>query len=330
MKYNVFGATGMTVSEIGFGGSRIGGVFADKSSSGKAVLDILRKSLDSGITFYDTADMYAQGDSESLIGTAFRGCRGQVILATKGGYCLPARRNLINRVKPFVRPIVRALGLKRAQLPAGMSGALSQDFSPAYLTRALEASLRRLKTDYVDLYQLHSPGPRFMQSDAFGEALETLENLKSQGKLRFYGIATEVPEDAPFCVSARGISSLQIGFGLLDLEALDAGTLAAAGARGLGIIARGCYGGGLLKDSLDEAQLMASTPKWKHILALRSFSQGADRSVLDIALQFCRSTPAVSVTLLGMRVESHLRDSLRYAAGRPLSAEEYLVLRHLK
>ena len=121
MKFNQFGTTGMTVSEIGFGGSRIGGFFADKHSSQEA-LNVLRRSLDSGITFYDTADMYSQGESESLIGRAFRGRREQVILATKGGYCLPARRNLMKRIKPLVRPIVKALGLKRTRSALGYLG----------------------------------------------------------------------------------------------------------------------------------------------------------------------------------------------------------------
>lgn len=318
----------MSVSEIGFGGSRIGGVFADKNSTHEA-LKVLRKALDSGITFYDTADMYAQGESEALMGAAFRGCRDQVIIATKGGYRLPARRNMIKRIKPFVRPIVQALGLKRARIPTGMSGALSQDFTPAYLTKALESSLKRLQTDYVDLYQLHSPGVQFMQSGAFGEALQALEQLKAQGKLRFYGVATEVPEEAPFCLSAPGIASVQLGFGLLDLQALDQGTLAAAATRGLGVIARGCFAGGLLKHGLDEAQLRAATPKWQRILALRSFGEGKGRSALDIALQFCRATPAVTVTLLGMRVDTHLRDNLRYFEGAPLSSEEYTTLRNL-
>src|SRR5271155_552184 len=183
MKFNEFGRTGMSVSEIGFGGSRIGGFFADKHG-GKQALNVLRTALDCGITFYDTADMYAQGESESLIGTAFRGRREQVIIATKGGYRLPAQRNLMKRIKPLVRPIVHALGLKRAKLPAGISGSLSQDFSPHYLTKALESSLKRLQTDYVDLYQLHSPGAPFLQSNAFGEALQTLEKLRVQGKLR--------------------------------------------------------------------------------------------------------------------------------------------------
>jgi aryl-alcohol dehydrogenase-like predicted oxidoreductase len=327
MKYQAFGNTGMTVSEIGFGGSRIGGVFADKGSSKGGALGLLRQALDSGITFYDTADMYAQGESEALIGKAFRGSRDKVIIATKGGFRLPTRRNLIKRIKPLVRPIVRMLGISRARLPSGASGALSQDFSPAYLTSALEGSLKRLRTDYVDLYQLHSPGAAFMQGDAFGETLETLAKLKSQGKLRHYGIATEVPDEARYCLQTPGISSLQIGFGLLDLEALDQGTLAAAGARGLGVIARGCYGGGLLKDGVDAEALKAMTPKWERILALRAISRDTGRPVLELAQQFCRSTPQVSVTLLGMRIEGHLTDSLRHVDSARLSAAEYALLR---
>jgi aryl-alcohol dehydrogenase-like predicted oxidoreductase len=253
-----------------------------------------------------------------------------VIIATKGGFSLPARRNLINRIKPLVRPIVKALGLKRAKLPAGMSGQVSQDFSPAYLTKALDASLKRLQTDYVDLYQLHSPAPPFIQSSAFGDALGALEKLKTQGKLRFYGVATETPEDASFCVSAPGISSIQLPFGVLDPQALEQGTLAAAGARGLAIIARGCFAGGLLKDGLDETQLKAATPGWQRILAFRSLSERTGRSVLDMALQYCRSTPAVSLTLLGMRTESHLNDNLRYFRAPPLDPQEYAALADLQ
>src|SRR5262249_7742442 len=135
--------------------------------------------------------------------------------------CLPAQRNLLKRIKPLVRPIVKTLGLTQAKLPPGISGSLSQDFSPSYLTRTLEASLRRLGTDYVDLYQLHSPPATFLQSSAFGDAVETLEKLKGQGKVRFYGVATEIAGDGPFCLSASApdISSIQLGFGVLDLEA---------------------------------------------------------------------------------------------------------------
>jgi aryl-alcohol dehydrogenase-like predicted oxidoreductase len=186
--------------------------------------------------------------------------------------------------------------------------------------------LKRLQTDYVDLYQLHSPGVPFLQSAAFGESLQCLERLKQRGKIRFYGVATEVPAEAPFCLAAPGISSLQVGFGLLDPEALDAGTLAAAQARGLGIIARGCFAGGLLKDGLDAAQLEDATSKWQRILALRALSKTTSRPLLDMALQFCRGTSSVSVTLLGMRTPRHLDENLSLLGGRPLTAAEYAAI----
>lgn len=329
MNRNKLGTTGLEVSEVGFGGSRIGGVFAGKGSSSREAVNVLSKALDAGINFYDTADMYSQGESEALIGTAFRGRRQQVVLATKGGFCLPARRNLIRRIKPIVRPIIRLLKLNRARLPVGISGALSQNFSPHYLAGAIEGSLKRLRTDHVDLYQLHSPTPAFMQTAAFGEALQTLEQLKKQGKIRFYGIATETAEDAMPCLATPGISSIQLGFGLLDPEALELGILDAARARGLGVIARGCFGGGLLKDSLGEAQLKETTPKWPQILALRDLARRMNRPVLDVAFQFCRGNPAVSVTILGMRIEAHLRDNLRHLEGSPLQPADYAELRSL-
>jgi aryl-alcohol dehydrogenase-like predicted oxidoreductase len=130
-------------------------------------------------------------------------------------------------------------------------------------------------------------------------------------------------------MSAPGIASVQLGFGLLDHEALEQEMLAGAQARGLAIIARGCFGGGLLKDGLDATQLRATTSKWERILELRTLAASTDRSVLDMALQFCRATPGVTVTLLGMRTASHLDENLRYYAARPLSATEYTAIRQL-
>jgi aryl-alcohol dehydrogenase-like predicted oxidoreductase len=326
MKTVALGSTGLEVSVVGFGGSRIGGMLANKDSTRQA-LTVLHNALDCGITFYDTADMYAQGESEALIGNAFRGRRDKVVLATKAGYRLPAQRRLSARIKPLIRPIAQKLGLKRIKLPSSISGSLSQDFSPSYLTNALEQSLKRLGTDYVDVYQLHSPPIDFLQSDGMDQALATLEKLKKQGKIRIYGVATESPEDVRYCLQAPGLSTVQLGFGLLDLEALDQGLLETARERGLGVIARGCFGGGLLKDGPDEAKLMATTPKWSRILSLRKTSAGFGRPLLEAALQFCMGTPGVSVTLLGMHTEAHLVENLRCYQARPLTTAEYDAFR---
>lgn len=316
MKYRKLGKTALQVSEIGFGCSRIGGVFAGESDK---VLRVLHRALDAGITFYDTADIYSQGESESLIGRAFRDRRDKVIIASKGGYCLPAQRKLVAKVKPLLRPIVKALGLKREHLPAGVTGELSQDFSPQYLVQALEASLRRLQTDYLDIYQLHSPLPQILQS---GECIDVLETLKQQGKIRYYGIAADTPADAFLCLRYQQIATIQLPFGLLDLEGLDS-MLPQAEAQGVGIIARGCYGGGLLKETLTEQELKERTPKWPQIFAYRQIASERGRPLLEMALQFCLRAPGISVTLLGMRTESHLMDNLRFYSAHPLAEEEY-------
>ena len=187
MRYKNFGRTGLQVSEIGFGGSRLGGVFSQAKGSGEAIA-VLQKALDAGITFYDTADIYSQGENETLLGQAFRDRRDRVIIAGKGGYCLPAQRKLVGKIKPLVRPIAKMLGIKRENLPTSVSGTLSQDFTPAYLTAALENSLRRLKTDYFDIYQLHSPPADVINAAHFADTLATLETLKQQGKIRHYGV----------------------------------------------------------------------------------------------------------------------------------------------
>jgi aryl-alcohol dehydrogenase-like predicted oxidoreductase len=321
LRYRRFGKTELQVSEIGFGCSRLGGVFSQNKGS-HAALNVLRKALEEGITLYDTADMYSQGESETLLGQAFRDRRDRVILASKGGYCLPVQRKLIASVKPLVRPLARALGIKRENLPAGVSGTLTQDFSPHYLIQALEGSLRRLKTDYLDIYQLHSPPAAVIRS---GEFVETLESLKRQGKIRCYGVAADTVEEAELCLQYREISSVQLPFGLLDLEALDS-VLSRAEERGVGIIARGCFGGGLLKDTLTEPQLKEMTLKWPQILAYRRIAEQHGRPILEMALQFALRVRPISVTLLGMRTEAHLTDNLRYYAASPLTDAEYLEI----
>lgn len=324
MRRKPLGATGLVVSEVGFGCARIGGILAGRGAS-EAAADALRAALDAGITLYDTADMYAQGESEALVGRAFAGRRDQVVLATKGGYLLPTRRKFLSRIKPLVRPVLNALGIRRGKGIAGVAGALAQDFSPDYLRRALDESLRRLGTDHVDLYQLHGPPVGFLESAACDDALAALLDLKRAGKIRAVGVGTESVEQARAALRHDGIDCLQLGFGLLDLEPLD-GVLDDAAARGIGVIARGCYGGGLLKESLGEAELRAETPKAEHILALRSLCRARGRSVLEAALQFSLATPGVATTLLGMRTREHVAENLRLHAAAALDGDAYREL----
>jgi aryl-alcohol dehydrogenase-like predicted oxidoreductase len=320
VRYREFGKTGWRVSEIGFGGARIGGLLAQ--DGGRATsLRTLEAACDAGINFYDTADMYSQGESEILVGKAFRNKRDQVFIATKGGYYLPRQRRLIQLIKPFAKPIIRALGLRRSAVPASLSGTVSQDFSPGYLREAVEASLRRLQSDHIDLYQLHSPPREELTGSRLQDALGLLARLKTEGKIREYGIALDSVYDAVHCLDMEGIASLQMPFGLMDLQALD-GVFDQVSERQLGIIARGCFGGGALKQSLTEAELRASEPQWERALQIKRLAEQMQRSALEAALQFALSIERISVTILGMRTPEHVATNLQHYAAKPLSNEE--------
>src|SRR6478736_5434354 len=215
MRLRAFGNTDLQVTELGLGCARIGGVFQGDTLS---FVRLIAMARDSGINFFDTADMYSQGESESLLGQAFRSQRDQVVIATKAGYLLPARRRIAGHLKPILRPVIRALRVRRDRLPASARGAIAQDFSPAYLVQALEASLRRLRTDYVDLFQLHSPPQEVVER---GEWEPVLEDLKRAGKIRYYGIACDTVESGLAALRFSGISSLQFTLSLLEPRALE-------------------------------------------------------------------------------------------------------------
>jgi len=320
VRYKQFGKTGWRVSEIGFGGARIGGLLAQ--DGGRATsMKTLEAACDAGINFFDTADMYSQGESEILVGKAFRDKRDRVFIATKGGYSLPRQKRLIQFIKPFARPIVRALGLRRSAVPASLSGTVSQDFSPGYLREAVEASLRRLQSDHIDLYQLHSPPREELTGSRLQDALGLLGRLKTEGKIREYGIALDSVYDAVHCLDMEGLASLQMPFGLMDRQALD-GVFDKVSERQLGIIARGCFGGGALKQSLTEAELRASEPQWERALQIKRLAEQMQRSALEAALQFALSIERISVTILGMRTPEHVATNLQYYAAKPLSNEE--------
>ncbi len=284
-------------------------------------MHLLRAAVDRGIAFFDTADMYAQGESELLVGDALRECRQQVIIATKGGYCLPAQRKFAARIKPLLRPLVQRLGLRRQQLPAGLRGSLTQDFSPSYIVRAVEQSLRRLQTDHIDVYQLHSPPASLLES---GDALEPLERLQEQGKIRSYGVACEHSSDALLCLRYPGVRSVQVPLNVLYPQAIDA-VLPRTQVQGVGVIARQCFASGLLAQNIDAARLVALFPDETERVSRQSelerWQRVADdqaRSLPELALQFVLGCPGVSVTLLGMRALSHLDQNLRYYAAPAL------------
>jgi len=308
MRLSTFGKTDLKVSEFGFGCARIGGVFQGDAQSFVRLLAVAR---DSGINFFDTADMYSQGESEALLGRVFSKRRAEVVITTKAGYCLPGRRKLAGRLKPLLRPVIKALGIRRDRLPTMARGELGRDYSPAYLKRALEASLRRLRTDYVDLFQLHSPPAEVIER---GEWEPALEDLKRAGKLRYYGISCDSPEAAQAALRYSNVSSLQFVFSLLEPGALET-ILPTARAQQVACIARECLGNGLLvKPNAHALDLTTycSVPEQievrrRELLDLEARATERGTTVAHMALEFASRSDGISVALLGARTPQQLR-----------------------
>jgi aryl-alcohol dehydrogenase-like predicted oxidoreductase len=195
MKYRRLAKTDIDVSEIGFGVWTLSAGWWGEYTDDQAA-DLLRRALDLGVNFFDTADTYGEGRGETVLQKAFATCRDRVVIATKFGY-------------DFYSDTERRGQRERRQ-----------DFSPAFVRTALERSLGRLGTDYVDLYQLHNPRLDALQRD---DLFALLDDLKAQGKIRAYGAAlgpaiggTEHGDEA--MRSRPSISTLQIIYNLLEQD----------------------------------------------------------------------------------------------------------------
>lgn len=322
VQYRRFGKTELSVSEIGFGCARIGGIF--QGTSRADCRHTLWNALDAGVTFFDTADMYCNGESEEILGAAFVGVRQRVVIASKAGYTVPRQRHLAMKIKPILRPLIRLAGIRRHRLPAGVTGSLRQNFSAAYLVKSVEGSLKRLRTDYLDLLQLHSPPPAVLQA---GDFLAPLDKLRGEGKIRYYGVSCETVEDAALCLQYPSIDALQLEISLLATHALRE-VVPRCARRGWSVVARECFGGGLLAKPIAEVDLtnMIDDPDRRDVLRTRleRVQEAAEKrgcSTRQLALDYVLDQEGVSVALLGMRTDEHLADNLRLLESRYAKAE---------
>jgi aryl-alcohol dehydrogenase-like predicted oxidoreductase len=193
MKYRTYPNSNVTVSEVGFGCWTTSTGWWGEKSDDEAV-SLLQAAFDRGITLFDAADTYGNGRSEEQLAVAFGDRRDRVVYATKFGYDFSTN----------------------SQVRRGQSE-LPQDFSPAFVRRALEASLRRLRTDYVDIYQMHNARMAQIDDDALWELLES---LKREGKIRLYGVALGPAigwlYEGVDAVRRRNVPSLQIIWNMLE------------------------------------------------------------------------------------------------------------------
>src|SRR5437879_9688135 len=163
MRFRAYKNTDLTVSEVGFGLWTISSGWWGNFTEGEAI-SLMHKAFDLGITLFDAADTYGNGLSEELIARAFPKQRDEIVIATKVGYDFVTHGE--------------ARGRGQREIP--------QDFSPEAIARATDAALKRLRTDHIDLLQLHNIRMEQVYDDALWT---TLEKLKAAGKIRYYGIA---------------------------------------------------------------------------------------------------------------------------------------------
>ncbi len=305
MEYRPLGATGIRVSIIGFGSWGIGGLTPGPTSYGETDDAVSRRAISQalyeGINFFDTSSVYGDGHSESLLGEAFAGQRDRVVIATKGG----------------IQPAY-----------AGY------DFTAQALRTSLEGSLRRLRTDYLDVFQLHNASAAVVQS--LSHLGEVLTRFKEEGKVRAFGFSTPTPEDAVALVDFPGTASLQVNWNMLDWRAQESGLFDRAAAKGIGIIARtplafgfltGQFTAGTVFDSSDHRSRWSAEKiaAWTDatddlFLALGTGQSSADNAAT--ALRFCVSFDSVATVIPGMITPDEVHANAAASRKGPLTADE--------
>jgi aryl-alcohol dehydrogenase-like predicted oxidoreductase len=322
MKYRKLGRTDLIVSEIGFGCQSIAGGFYYKDE--RESLKTLQMAFDSGINFFDTSDHYSQGESEILVGKAFKKNRVKIIIGTKAGTLYKPPADILLRGRFLARPFSRYM--RRMKIPFHLLRANQKqsDFSEKYLFNAIEKSLKRLQTDYIDLFQLHKPSKAVLQK---GDFIYCLEKLKQQGKIRYFGISCSSNEDAFICLNYPQISSLQITINLLDKEYVDE-ILVQSSAKSIGIIARNPRAQGHL--TKDFSDIMAETyaknkkefdDKKERARQFR-FLIRQDRTLAQAALQYVLQLNGVSAAIPRAVNRDQLQEIIGTFKAHPLSAHD--------
>lgn len=303
MKYREFGNTGIKVSEVGFGGWAIGGNEHGHSygpTDDKVSLDAINKAFDIGCNFFDTADVYGFGHSETLLGKALKNKRDRVIIATKVG-------------SDFYQ------------------GGGFKTFTPEYVRFALEKSLDRLKTDYVDVYQLHNPPVKLIKNEA---TYAVLQDLKREGKIRAWGISILDPIEGLTALAVTQPDCIQVPVSIFNHRPAEK-LLPSAFAAGCAIIAREPLANGFLtgkyNDALnltfEEGDVRQGWPAdyiQARIEAAQrlEFLRTSNRTMAQAAIRFVLELKEVSVTIPGIKTSEHAEENLAASDLKPLGAKE--------
>ncbi|MBI4019735.1 MAG: aldo/keto reductase [Candidatus Aenigmarchaeota archaeon] len=303
MNYRPLGSTGINVSEVGMGCWAIGGSSygnsygpTDDAESIRAV----KKAVELGCNFFDTADVYGHGHSEELLGLALRSYRGEVFIATKGGGAYMYNDERWGHV----------------------------NFSGDYIRFALEQSLRRLKTHYIDVYQLHNPSLKVIKE---GEVFRTLRALQKEGKIKHVGVSVHTLEEG--IAALDHVDSVQCVFNILDPRNYE--MMEAAKRRKIAVVVReplvnGFATGKYRGDSSFAGEDIRSRMPREYIENLAELMEEVRKrfshrkeSLAQIALKYVLSFDSVSTVIPGAKTERHVAENIG-ASGIPGLTEEEL------
>lgn len=302
MHYRDLGRTGIRVSEIGFGAWAIGGDAWGPVEDRQSIA-AMERALELGVNFIDTADVYGDGHSEELVGQVIAGRREDVVVSTKGGLMGHHR-------DPEREPVY-----DRA----------------AKVMDAFDASLRRLRTDYIDVYWCHIWWDRNEETEAF---LEAFGALKRAGRARAVGVSTDSIDHLRHFDSNSVIDAVQFDYSILNRKP-EADVLPYAQERGLGVVIRGPLFKGLLTGKFRAESTFApgdirhgwpDEPWYADSVAkvddLRTLVRD-EQTPGQVALRFVLGHPAVSVAIPGAKYPQQVAENAA-ASRRPLLSPEDL------
>jgi aryl-alcohol dehydrogenase-like predicted oxidoreductase len=324
MRYRTIGATDLTVSEVGFGVWTVATTWWGVRDEHVGIR-LLQQASDLGITFFDTADTYGDGLGETILAKALGAQRSRLVIGTKFGY-------------DFYRHTARR---GHEELP--------QDWRPEYVRTAIERSLERLQTDYIDVYQLHNPRLDALQRD---DLFATLEALKREGKIRAYGpalgpaIAERQAEEGAYAIAQRRTDIVYIIYNLLE-QMLGHSLFELGRQHQASFLVRVPHASGLLDGTVTAETVFAQDDhrshrvstdakkqEWqinglKKVEQLRFLWDGTGRTLGQAAIKYILTEPSVASVLPNLYGEAPLREFAAASEAPDLTVEELSRVRQL-
>lgn len=297
MKKRQLGTSDLYVSEIGLGCMSLG---TDQLKAES----VINAALEEGINYFDTADLYDFGENEEIVGQTLKNVRDQVIIATKAG-------NRWTEAKD----------------------SWTWDPSKEYIKEAVKQSLKRLNTDYIDLYQLHGG----TIEDNIEQTIEAFEELKTEGFIRHYGISSIRPNVIREYIDKSNIVSVMMQYSILDRRAEEEAIPLLQENR-ISVVTRGTVAKGLLSDRMlnkasqsikKNGYLDYSFDELQEILPALKEKLASSRSLADVAIQYNLAQPAVASVVAGASSPEQIKENARAANSQPLTEEEIELIRSL-